>query len=231
MASDVAFSSKGTIMVELLTLTVERRESVGKRRNRRLREGGKTPAVLYGHKKEVVNLSVATDRLEAALRHGSRFVILGGDVSERAFIKDVQWNTWGDRVLHVDFTRVSEHEHVQLSVPVMLRGEAAGLKDGGVVKQHLHKIEIEAEPTTAAVQEVMNREGHIDVVINDLGFNEQIKVADIVAPEGVKILVDPETLVVECSPQVVVEVSEEAPADGEEPEVIGRKKAEGEEAE
>ena len=223
MASDVAFSLKGIIMVELLTLTVERRESVGKRRNRRLREGGKTPAVLYGHKKEVVNLSVATDSLEAALRHGSRFVILGGDVKERAFIKDVQWNTWGDRVLHVDFTRVSEHEHVQLSVPVVLRGEAAGLKDGGVVKQHLHKIEIEAEPTTAPE--------HLDVVINDLGFNEQIRVADIVAPEGVKILVDPETLVVECSEQVVVEVSDEVPADGEEPEVVGRKEAEGEEAE
>ena len=51
------------------------------------------------------------------------------------------------------------------------------------------------------------------------------------APEGVKILVDPETLVVECSEQVVVEVSDEVPADGEEPEVVGRKKAEGEEAE
>ena len=63
-------------MVELLTLSVESRETVGKRRNRRLRESGKTPAVLYGHKKEVVNLTVATEVIEAALRHGSRFVNL-----------------------------------------------------------------------------------------------------------------------------------------------------------
>lgn len=211
-------------MVELLTLSVERRETVGKRRNRRLRESGKTPAVLYGHKKEVVNLSVSTELIDAALRHGSRFVKLDGAVSERAFIKDVQWNTWGDAVLHVDFTRVSEHERVQLSVPVVLRGEAIGVKDGGVVKQHLHKIEIETEPTSAPEQVV--------VVINDLGFNQQIKVADVVAPEGVKILSDPETLVVECSEQIVVEDEEqEAPAEGEEPEVIGRKKADEEEEE
>lgn len=208
-------------MVELLTLSVERRETVGKRRNRRLRESGKTPAVLYGHKKEVVNLAVATELIAGALRHGSRFVKLAGAVSERAFIKEVQWNVWGDVVLHVDFTRVNEHESVQLSVPVVIRGEAAGLKDGGVLKQHLHKIEIETEPTSAPE--------NIVVVVNELGFNQQIRIADVVAPEGVKLLADPETIVVECSAQVEVDETAEEVVDGAEPEVIGRKKAEEEE--
>lgn len=208
-------------MVELLTLSVERRETVGKRRNRRLRESGKTPAVLYGHKKEVVNLAVATEDIAGALRHGSRFVKLSGAVSERAFIKEVQWNVWGDVVLHVDFTRVNEHESVQLSVPVVIRGEAAGLKDGGVLKQHLHKIEIETEPTSAPE--------NIVVVVNELGFNQQIRIADVVAPEGVKLLADPETIVVECSAQVEVDETAEEVVDGAEPEVIGRKKAEEEE--
>ena len=202
-------------MVQLLNLEVEARETVGKRRNRRLRQSGKTPAVLYGHKKEVVNLAVSTDLLRAALRHGSRFVKLSGAVSERAFIKEVQWNTWGDVVLHVDFTRVSEHEHVQLSVPVVLRGEAPGVKDGGVVKQHLHKIEIETEPTSAPEQ--------IVVGINDLAFNGSIRIADVPVPEGVKFLVDPETLVVECSEQAEVDEAVEEAGEGE-PEVIGRKK-------
>ncbi len=208
-------------MVELLTLSVERREEVGKRRNRRLREQGKTPAVLYGHKQDVVNLAVKTELVEAALRHGSRFVKLDGAVSERAFIKEVQWNVWGDVVLHVDFTRVSEHEHVQLSVPVVVRGEAPGLKEGGIVKQHLHMIEIEAEPTNAPE--------HIAVSINELGFNQQIHVSDIVAPEGVKLLADPEAIVVECVEPVVVEETEGEVEEGAEPEVIGRKKAEEEE--
>ena len=208
-------------MVELLTLSVERRETVGKRRNRRLRESGKTPAVLYGHKKEVVNLTVATDVIEAALRHGSRFVNLSGAVTERAFIKEVQWNVWGDVILHVDFTRVNEHEHVRLSVPVVLRGEASGVKDGGVAKQHLHKVEIETEPTSAPET--------ICVVINELGFNQQIRLSDVAVPEGVKILDDLDALVVECSEQAEVDETAEAEVDGAEPEVIGRKKAEEEE--
>lgn len=208
-------------MVKLLTLTVESRETVGKRRNRRLRESGKTPAVLYGHKKAVLNLSVTTEQVEAALRHGSRFVQLDGAVSERAFIKEVQWNVWGDVVLHVDFTRVNEHEHVQLSVPVVIRGEAPGLKEGGVIKQHLHMIEIEVEPTSAPE--------NIQVSVNTLGFNQSIRVADLVAPEGVKFLADSETVVVECSEQTEVEETEAEPVDGAEPEVIGRKKADEEE--
>ena len=202
-------------MVQLLSLEVEAREEVGKRRNRRLRQSGKTPAVLYGHKKEVVNLAVATDLLQAALRHGSRFVRLTGAVTERAFIKEVQWNTWGDVALHVDLTRVSEHEHVQLSVPVVLRGEAPGVKDGGVVKQHLHKIEIETEPTSAPEQ--------IVVGINELEFNGSIRIADVPVPEGVKFLIDPETLVVECSEQVEIDETVEEGSEAE-PEVIGRKK-------
>ena len=208
-------------MVKLLTLTVESRETVGKRRNRRLRESGKTPAVLYGHKKAVLNLSVTIEQVEAALRHGSRFVQLDGAVSERAFIKEVQWNVWGDVVLHVDFTRVNEHEHVQLSVPVVIRGEAPGLKEGGVIKQHLHMIEIEVEPTSAPE--------NIQVSVNTLGFNQSIRVADLVAPEGVKFLADLETVVVECSEQTEVEEAEAEPVDGAEPEVIGRKKADEEE--
>lgn len=208
-------------MVELLTLTVENRETVGKRRNRRLRESGKVPAVLYGHKKEVVNLAVAVEQIDAAIRGGSRFVQLAGAANERAFIKEVQWNVWGDVVLHVDFTRVDEHERVQLSVPLELRGEAAGLKDGGVVKQHLHMLEIETEPTSAPES--------IAVAINGLGFNEQIRVADLTLPEGVKALVAPETLVVECGEQDEVDETQAEAVDGAEPEVIGRKKADDEE--
>lgn len=208
-------------MVELLTLSVERREEVGKRRNRRLRESGKTPAVLYGHKKEVVNLTVPTEMVEAALRDGSRFVQLSGDVSERVFIKEVQWNVWGDVVLHVDFTRVRADEILQLTIPVVLRGEAPGIKEGGVVKQHLHMIEIEAKPVDVPE--------NILVGINELGFDEQIRIADLDVPEGVKLLADPETIVVECSEQIIIEEPETEELEGVEPEIIGREHDEKEE--
>ena len=208
-------------MVELLTLSVERREEVGKRRNRRLRESGKTPAVLYGHKKEVVNLTVPTEMVEAALRDGSRFVQLSGGVSERVFIKEVQWNVWGDVVLHVDFTRVRADEILQLTIPVVLRGEAPGIKEGGVVKQHLHMIEIEAKPVDVPE--------NILVGINELGFDEQIRIADLDVPEGVTLLADPETIVVECSEQIIIEEPETEELEGVEPEIIGREHDEEEE--
>jgi large subunit ribosomal protein L25 len=215
------YSVKGKYMVELLTLSVERREEVGKRRNRRLRESGKTPAVLYGHKKEVVNLTVPTEMVEAALRDGSRFVQLSGGVSERVFIKEVQWNVWGDVVLHVDFTRVRADEILQLTIPVVLRGEAPGIKEGGVVKQHLHMIEIEAKPVDVPE--------NILVGINELGFDEQIRIADLDVPEGVKLLADPETIVVECSEQIIIEEPETEELEGVEPEIIGREHDEKEE--
>lgn len=209
-------------MVEIKTVAVELRETAGKRRNRRLRASGKVPAVLYGHKQANVSLSVPTEEIEAALRHGSRFVALTGAVNERVFIKECQWDTWGLNILHVDFTRVSEHEHVHLSVPLELRGEAPGTKEGGVVKQVLHALEIECEPINAPEK--------IGVNINHLAFNASIHVADLVLPEGVKSLIDGTTLIVECVEAVeMTEEASDAKVDGSEPEVIGRKKAEEEE--
>ena len=76
------------------------------------------------------------DELETALRHGSRLVSLTGAVNESAFIRELQWDTWGTHIVHVDFTRISEHEIVEVRVPVELRGEAPGVREGGVVVQH-----------------------------------------------------------------------------------------------
>ncbi|MDD3587009.1 MAG: 50S ribosomal protein L25 [Thermoguttaceae bacterium] len=211
-------------MVEIKKLKVEKREESGKRRNRRLRASGRIPAVLYGHKQENVNLSVAVADVEAVLRHGSRFVeLLQDDKTQRVFIKECQWDTWGKEILHVDFTRVSEHEHVQLTVPLELRGEAPGVKDGGVIKQVLHEVLIECEPIYAPEK--------IGVKLNNLGFKEMIHLKDITMPEGVKVLTDIATVVVECVEPVQEEEAPEVAPTGEagtEPEVIGRKKSEDE---
>ena len=209
-------------MADFHTLTVKLRDVYGKRGNRRLRDAGQVPAVLYGHKQEVKSLVLSADELAAAIRHGNRFVALSGGVSENAFIKDVQWNTWGTEVLHVDFARVSAHEKVHVTVAVDLRGESPGTKDGGVVKHTLHTIELECE--AASVPE------KISVNINNLDFGKVFHVSDIELPKGVKALMDATTPVVSCiAPVEVSEEDESASAGEEEPEVIGRKKADEEE--
>ncbi|MDR3199534.1 MAG: 50S ribosomal protein L25 [Planctomycetaceae bacterium] len=202
-------------MAKIHTITVKLRDSHGKRRNRRLRNAGNVPAVLYGHKQAVQSLTLSAEELDTVVRHGNRFVELQGDIKEKAFIKEVQWNTWGNQILHVDFARVSEHEKVHVTVPIELRGESSGTKDGGVVKHVLHSIELECE--AAAVPE------KIDVNINHLEFNQTLHVSDLELPVGAKALIDETTIVVSCS--LPVEVSEEETTPGEkEPEVIGRKK-------
>ncbi len=206
-------------MAKAQALNVQIRESHGKRRNRRLRDAGSVPAVLYGHKQNVLSLVLVEEEIAAIVRGGNRFVALEGAVSEKAFIKECQWDTWGNKILHVDFARVSEHEKLRVTVPVELRGEAPGTKDGGVVKHMLHSIDLECE--AAAVPE------KIEVNINHLVFNQVLHVSDLVLPQGVKVLVEPTLVVVSCV--LPVEVSEEAVAAGDdEPEVIGRKKAEDE---
>lgn len=205
------------------TLHVESRQAHGTRNARRLRRAGKIPAVLYGHGQETISLAVSAEELEAVLRHGARLVRLTGAVEEQAFIRELQWDTWGSHVLHVDFTRVSEHERVRVEVPLELRGEAPGVKAGGVIKHALHQVEIECEATAIPEKLYVN--------INQLQLGQQITVGQLDLPPTVKVLADPEELVVECHEPVEVAEEVAAPAEGE-PEVIGRKKeAEAEEEE
>jgi large subunit ribosomal protein L25 len=200
------------------TLHVQLRESRGKRNARRGRLGGHLPAVLYGHGKETLSLLLSADEFQAAMRHGARLVTLTGAVDEQAFIRQLQWDTWGSSVLHVDFTRVSEHEKLRVRVVVELRGEAPGLKAGGVVKQQIHELEIECKAT-----ELPDR---LYVNVNQLEMGGSIAVAQLELPPGVVVLGDPEDLVVECV-EPVEELEEATAAPGEaEPEVIGRKKEE-----
>src|SRR3954454_3466810 len=84
------------------TLHVEKRKSFGKRNNVRLRRAGRLPAVLYGHGEEVVSLTLAADKLEAAVRHGAKVGDIDGDAAGKALRQDVQWDPFGHQVLHVD---------------------------------------------------------------------------------------------------------------------------------
>ena len=183
----------------------------------------KIPGILYGHGLECVPLAVAADALTAAIRHGSRLVSLTGAVNESAFIRDLQWDTWGTHIIHVDFTRISEHEIVEVRVPVELRGEAPGVREGGVVVQHVHEVEI------ACPASVIPDKLHVN--INHLLLNQSVLLSALELPQGAKILAaDMAVAVVECI--VPVELPEEGAAEAApgEPEVIGAK-AEEEEGE
>jgi large subunit ribosomal protein L25 len=207
------------------SLSVERREQHGKLNNRRLRRDGKIPAVLYGHGLENLSLMVSAEALAATVRRGTRLVNLTGAVDESAFIRELQWDTWGTHVLHVDFTRISVDEEVEITVSIELRGEAPGVRDGGIIEQFIHDVEI-ACPAGAIPEKLRAN-------INQLKLDDKITLAQLELPQGARLLADDlETIVVQCV--LPAEMPEEAAAEAVpgEPEVIGAKKeetAEGEE--
>ncbi|MCC6123999.1 MAG: 50S ribosomal protein L25 [Pirellulales bacterium] len=205
-------------------LSVELRENQGKLNNRRLRRGGHVPAVLYGHGLENVKLSVSEDALSLALRHGSRLVDLAGGVNESAFIRDLQWNTWGTQVLHVDFTRISADEEVEVTIAIELRGEAPGVRAGGVVEHLIHQVEI-ACPAGSIPEK-------LKVNINHLKLEDKILLSQLEIPQGARLLADDlEAVIVQCVVPAELPEEEAAAAVEGEPEVIGAKKEEEEAAE
>jgi large subunit ribosomal protein L25 len=203
-------------------LKVEVRKSRGKRQAKRLRKSGHVPAVLYGHGEANLSLTIPADQVKSAVRHGARVVDLDGAVKEKAFIRDLQWDTFGLDVLHLDLTRVSADEKVEVEVVVELRGEAPGVRDGGVVNQVLHHVD--AECLVTAIPEKLT------LRINSLGLDQSLTAADIELPPGTTLVTPGETLIVQC----LLPREEEAaalPAEGAEPELIGRKAGEEEEGE
>lgn len=199
-------------------LNVQLRQTRGKHNARRLRKAGMVPAVLYGHGEGTVALSVPAEALDTAVRRGSRVVKLVGEVQEQVFLRELQWDTWGTHVMHVDFTRVSEHEKVEVEVEVELRGEAPGQKEGGAIDQPLHRILLECEVT--AIPE------KVRVNINHLNLGDSITAGQLELPDGARLVADAETVVVQCVERAA-ELEEVEGEGGEvEPEIIGRKKEE-----
>jgi large subunit ribosomal protein L25 len=171
---------------------------------------------LYGHGLEPVALTVSAEHFETAMRHGSRLVDLTGAVSESAFIRELQWDTWGTNVVHVDFTRISADELVRVEVTIELRGEAPGVKDGGVVDQLVHQIELECPAGTIPDK--------LHVNVNHLKLNDTITLASLELPEKARVFGEPETIIVQCIvPVEKPEEGEAAAAAPGEPEVIGAK--------
>lgn len=196
-------------------LVVQVRDETGKRRIRRLRNSGSVPAVLYGHGEENILLKLPAEQLYAAVRHGSRLIQLAGGVSDQALLKELQWNTFGSEILHVDLARVSADETIEVKVQFELRGEAPGTREGGVVELLLHEVDISC-PASAIPEK-------LTVNINHLELDQTLTLADIELPPNVTVMIESDTPIVQCLEPAAVEELEEEVAGPEEPELIGRK--------
>lgn len=205
------------------TLKATKREVGGTKACRRLRAQGEIPAILYGRKEEPLTIQVHKDELDQGLRHHARmFDLKVGRKKNTVLLKEVQYNAMGDEIVHADFIRVAMDETVTLDVPIELKGTPK--VEHSVIQQTLDHIEIECLPSDIPEAVI--------VPVGDLEIGRAIHVGDVVAPEGVRVLTDPETIVVTltaAAAEAVVEGAAPLAEGAEEPEVIGRKPEEEEE--
>jgi large subunit ribosomal protein L25 len=212
-------------MAESVVLEIEKRGGRGTRTARKLRDQGRVPGVVYGHKEETVSVAVAADALMSAVRHGARVVDLhSGGGLQKAQIAELQWDHLGMELLHVDFRRVAADERIHVTVPVEVKGVAPGVTAGGILDQPIHTLSVECAADSVPES--------IRVNINELQLGGSIYVRDLHLPLDVKALADPDSIVVHVTaPQAEPEAAVAPGTEQAEPEVIGRKVAaeEGEE--
>lgn len=213
--------------MQRVTLEAEVRRQTGKGAARKLRQAGRVPGVLYGRGIEPVPVAVDVRALEGVLQTAAGSNILvevvlrdDGQVrNELAMLQDLQRDVLSRRVIHVDLHRVSLTERVHARVPVVLRGEAPGVREGGILEFLRHEVEVSGLPTDLPE--------HLELDVSNLGLGHSLHVRDLRIPEGVHLLTPAdETLVTVLAPAVAPEegvaAAEAAPA---QPEVVGKGKA------
>jgi large subunit ribosomal protein L25 len=207
-------------MSDRIVLKAEVREEAGTKGSRKLRKDGRMPVVVYGHKKGTVSLVVNEHDFVKVLHHGSR--IFDVDVkgqTETLLVKELQYDHLGKSIIHADLVRVDLQEMVKVAVVLELKGTAAGTHEGGIIDEHLDRIEIECK-----VSEIPES---ILVSVKDVGVGDSIHAGDIELPTGTKLVTPADALIITCHLVAAAkseeeEVDEEAPVS---PEVITEKAA------
>jgi large subunit ribosomal protein L25 len=217
--------------MKTIELTVEKRSTNGKNEARRSRAAGRIPAVVYGAGKPNVPITVDRKALSDVFREGAGenaiFLLkLGGsDQSRHAMIREMQRDPVSRKPLHIDFVRVLMDVKITLKVPIEVAGVAKGVKaEGGILDVVTREVEIECLPG--------NIPAHLAIDVSELSIGDAIRIAQIPAPEGVRIVDNPEKVVLHVAHPTREEEAApaaEAAAEPTEPEVLKKGKAVAEE--
>ena len=205
------------------TLSATLRSESGKGAARALRRAGSVPAVIYGHKREPMSLSIVTRELERLLERvaaGSTVVELSidGKVS-RTIIREIQKHPFKKQLVHVDFQELVAGEKITVSIPLIIVGTSVGVRSsGGVLDQTLRELEVSVDPSSIP--------NHIDVDVSALGVGDSVHVRDLTLPEGITVITDADaSVVVVAAPKVnATDAAADAAAAAAEPEVLRAKK-------
>jgi large subunit ribosomal protein L25 len=218
---------------ETNTLEAQPRESGNKNMARRVRVGGKIPAVVYGAGKDSMPVSVDPRQVLRILHsntgHNTIFdLALSGSEATKAMIVDWQYEPIKGKLMHIDVKRIAMDKALTVNVPIVLKGESAGVKqEGGILEQILREVEIECLPADIP--------SHIEADVSELVFGKVLRVSDLPHSDKLKFLTDehqPVAHVTAVKEEVVATpeaVAGEVAAGPAEPEVIKKGKQDAEE--
>ncbi|MES2445371.1 MAG: 50S ribosomal protein L25/general stress protein Ctc [Pseudomonadota bacterium] len=165
-------------MSDMLELSAETRDRVGKGASRALRRDGRIPAVIYGNKEDPVGIHVGERELMKLLMTGhfmNSVVMVGG---QRTLPKDVTFDAVTDRPVHVDFLRISEHASVHVNVPIIFADEelSPGIKRGGVLNIVRHDLEL--------VCDAAEIPDDITISLKGVEVGDSIHISSVTLPKG-----------------------------------------------
>jgi len=189
-----------------MTLEAEVREA-GPSRARAGRREGKVPAVVYGADKENVAVFVDDLTLRKVIREGGGQALITlkvdgapDDAETLTILKDVQYDAFGEDILHTDFYRVTLGKPIHVTVPLNIVGESPGVHEGGILEHVVRELHISCLP-----REIPD---HVEISVDNLGLNENLTIGDVEPPPDVTILDDPSALVALVKPSRIARLAE-----------------------
>ena len=196
-------------------LIAQNRTETGDGPAKRLRAGGRVPAVVYGLDAGTVPVSVPARELDHILHSASGsntlITLKVDDTSQLTLARQVHRHPVRGTVLHVDFIRVRADQTIEAEVSIQFVGEAEGVRNGGLFEQSLFSLTVEALP-----RDIPNAFEHD---ISELVIGDSIHVRDLAVPAGVVVLQEEDAVVAHISLPRAVEEEEAEPVEGEEGEV------------
>jgi large subunit ribosomal protein L25 len=194
-----------------VVLPAEARTGTGKGVTRKLRAAGKVPAVLYGRGLDPLALTVDRRALANAFKtDAGRNVLIDlhvdGD-THLTLARELQRDPLRGTIVHVDFLKIARDVAIEVDVPIHITGDSPGVKEGGVIEHHLWNVHVSCLPTSVP--------DRLDADVSRLNIGDMLRVGDLVVPDGVEILTNPEEAILGVVVPQVLKVEEEVPAEAE----------------
>ncbi len=206
--------------MEKIVLEANIRKTINKASRNKLRNEGRVPGIFYSKHDEPVAVDVTEKSLKPLVFTSENHLIsLQFEGKEfECVIKDVQFDPITDRVIHFDLMGLTKGETIQMEVPILYTGSAVGVKEGGVLQQFIHKLDVECMPKDIPQ--------HLELNIQNLRLGDSIHVSDLNF-ENVTILNPEDTVIVSVThPKVEKEETEITEEEQAEPELVNKGKAE-----